>query len=418
VSSSLQSIFRDHFPRYAQGRELHAREWRAASAIMNCHSAELGGHVLSCSTGHYSHVQYNACRHRSCPQCADRPRQLWVQTRLQQLLPCEHFHAVFTLPHEFIALWEFNRPRINALLFDCARLSLLELCADDRHLGATPGIIMALHSWGRTLSMHPHVHCLVSAGGLDSKNEWRASRSGYLVPVKALASLFRGKLLHHLKQAITEQRLQLPPQQDSQHWLACIKQQYRKHWNVQLAQRYEHGRGVALYLARYVKGGPLGRERALHADEHTVRFAYTDHRDGQRKNMTLAASEFITRVLWHAPPRGQHMVRHCGLYATAAKVQHQRAMQLLRPAPMPTPEHALACHHLEPAPKPRCPKCHGALERTLSVLPVHRLGENSIDPHRRAAPPPGPTGRSNGQTTAGDASPPRRRFSRRCLPLN
>lgn len=416
MRETLQSIFREHFVRYAQTRTLHLRELRAASAIMNCYTAALGGRVLSCPTGDYTVASYNACRHRSCPKCAERPRQEWIQTELQRLLPCEHYHAVFTLPHDFIPLWAFNRERMNTLLFDCARQSLLELCADERHLGAKPGLLMALHSWGRTLSQHPHVHCLVSGGGMTAQGQWRRCRQHYLVPVKALAALFRGKLLHHIKHGIDAQRLRLPPHQDAQHWYACIKAQYRKHWNVELAAPYAHGRGVALYLARYVKGGPLPSDRQLDHDGQRVSMGYTDHRDQRRKTLRLDAQEFIARVLWHAPPARQHMVRHCGLYATAARQQHRQCAKLLSPTLMPTAPTTQACHALTRTNE--CPQCQLPLRITQSLLPAHRCGEVSIPPHASTAPQLGPTLRWSGQPTATIDNTLRRRSLRRRLPLN
>ena len=426
MRKTLQEIFRAHFEQYAQGRTLHAREWRAANAIMSCHSAALGGHVLSCEQGHYSRVQYNACRHRSCPRCAERPRQQWLLQQLPRLLACEHFHVVFTLAHEFMALWEHNRAWMNRLLFDCARMSLLELCADERHLGAKPGILMSLHSWGRTLSKHPHVHCLVSAGGMAPDGQWRASRAGYLVPVKALSALYRGKLLHALRQALREHKLTLPAQHDAAYWERCIKAQYRCHWNVQIGEPYAHGRGVALYLARYVKGGPLGKERALYVSDNRVSFSYTDHRDHRAKSLALAPEHFIARVLWHAPPRGQHLVRHCGLYATGARGHHRHCMRQLLPPPMPRLQPTLAAHLAASAPS--CKVCEGPLRRTLSLLPTHRAGEYSIGKHRAAQrlgptsahphPQCGPTPSSSGQTPAGHSLALRRRSLRRRLPLN
>lgn len=414
--SSLQEIFRVHIRQYLQSHKPHLRELRAVNAIVNCQTSGLGGHVLSCPQGHFSQTRYNSCRHRSCPRCAEGPRQEWLQTQLQRLLPCDHFHAIFTLPHDFLALWSHNRERMAALMFDCARQSLLELCADERHLGARPGILMSLHTWGRTLSQHPHVHCLVSGGGLDSSGGWKQCRQKYLVPVKALAALFRGKLLHHLQADLQSQRLVLPAQQDAQHWRECIRTQYGKHWNVELTEPYSHGRGVALYLARYVKGGPLPRERKIHHDAGRVRFGYTDHRDHCAKTMNLCAEEFIARVLWHAPPARQHTVRHCGLYATNARRQHQLSMKQLTPTPMPTLPAALASHAvLNP---PACPQCKLPLQRSLSVLPAHRFGEISISVSRSAADPLGPTQRSSGNPTANDLSALRRPFSRRRIPLN
>ena len=394
----MQDIFREHFADYAQQRTLHPREQRAASCISNCFTAALGAHVLSCPQGHGSVVQYHACRHRSCPRCADRPQRQWAQAQLEQLLPCPHFHLIFTLPHAFIALWEFNRPWMNQLLFDCTRQSVLELSAVPRHLGAVPGLLMALHTWGRTLSHHPHVHCLASAGGIDPQGQWRASRPNFLIPVKPLQHLFRGKFLAHLKRALDAELLRLPTDQDALHWRRTIARHYRLHWNVQVCEPYSHGRGVALYLARYVKGGPLPHDRALDLNRGTVSFGYTDHRDHHRKTLRLDAHEFIARVLWHAPPRSQHTVRHAGLYASALQGQHRVCRRQLVPAPSPHLEQPLACHRFVPPPTPRCTICSTELVLAVSSPRTHQLGEFS----RTSLPPPcppGPTHRSSGQST-------------------
>jgi hypothetical protein len=410
---SMQEIFREHFPAYAQGHRLHAREQRAGHCISNCYTAAMGAHVLACPEGHYERVQYHACGHRSCPRCAEESRQRWAQAQLAQLLPCPHVHVIFTLPHEFIALWAFNRARINQLLFDCTRSSLLELLAEPRHLGAMPGLLMALHSWGRTLSHHPHVHCLVSAGGLDPQHQWRSCRKpSFFLPIKPLQHLFRGMFLAQLKQLLNEQRLSMPPAQDQQYWRSVIQSQYRAHWNVQICTPYEHGRGVALYLARYVRGGPLPADRALdlsHAPNgSTVSFGYIDHLDGRAKTLRLSASEFIARILWHAPPQGQHTVRRAGLYASALRGQHRLSRKLLQPAQPPQPMQALACHDLPIAPepdRPSCPLCRSPLLRIARPSSPHHLGEICI-PSGHASLPLGPTLRSSGQSIGLADRPP------------
>ncbi len=414
---SLQEVFAEHFDAYSRGRTLHPREARAAWCIQHCFRPELGYHVLECPAGHHRIAQFHACRHRSCPRCAARPRQEWLAAQLEQLLPCAHFHVVFTLPHELIALWQFNRAWFNQLLFDCARLSLLALCADPRHLGAIPGLLMALHTWGRTLSHHPHVHCLVTAGGLDADAQWRACRAGFLLPLRPLQHLFRGKLLAALRLALREQRLKLPAPADSPHWLAIVKSLYRKHFNIQINPPYAHGRAVAMYLARYVKGGPLAADRALTLQAGTVAFSYVDHRDQQRKTMHLQASAFIARVLWHAPPRGQHTVRRAGLYASAQQRQYQHTVAALRPTP-PPPKPALAtsCYKSNSPPTLLpCPTCRQPLHKRFIAptrrLPLHQLGEYS----KTSTPPterPGSTLRSTGRPTDGHATVRRNRHFR------
>jgi hypothetical protein len=407
---SLQQVFVEHFEAYACSRRLHPREQRAAWCISQCHRPALGAHVLECPAGHGSVLQSHACRHRSCPRCAEPARQQWLQRELQRLLPCEHFHVVFTLPHEFLALWQLNRTWFTQTLFDCARSSLLTLCAEPRLLGAMPGLLMALHTWGRNLSRHPHLHCLLSAGGLDPQGQWRSTRPGWALPLKPLQQLFRGKLLSSLKHALLAQRLRLPPQQASPAiWHQAIARQWRKHWNIQINPAYPHGRGVALYLARYVCGGPLGGNRRLHSSPAGIGFAFLDHRDGKRKHICLSPVEFIARILWHAPPKGQHTVRRAGLYASAHLSHHHTAQALLRPA-SPQPLRPVSATHAAfvlppsspcPRPPPACAVCSSPLTRRL--LPpqaiAHHFGENSIS-RLATLVQPGPTSRSSGRPRA------------------
>lgn len=416
---SLQSIFQEHFAQYRSEHRLPLRALRAASCISDCRTPRLGGRVLRCPEDHISEVHYNACRHRSCPRCAAAPRQQWLAAQAARILPCEHYHVVVTLPHELHPLWEFNRAKLNQLLLDCTRQSLLELCADPRFVGATPGLLMSLHTWGRTLSRHPHVHCLITAGGMDSSGTWRACRNGYLVPVRALQSLFRGKLLQALRVALKARRIELPPQDDELLWSRRLAALYRKHWNIHIGDRYEHGRGVMLYLARYVKGGPLSAERALDSDHRQVSFRFTDHRDGQRKTLRLHVQEFIARVLTHAPPRGQHMVRYCGLYATQAKVLRERSRDLLVPATdFELRTAPLACHDPAVLSPIVCPKCSLPLRPVQSLLPAHRGGEFSIAGERSGQTASGPTQRSSGHPTALSFSGLRRPSVGRRAPLN
>ena len=388
---SMQDVFREHFQEFAASRRLHPRQARAAWSISNCYTAQLGAHLLSCPQGHFQHVQYHACRHRSCPRCAQQGVHDWAQAQLEQLLPCPHFHVIFTLPHALLKLWEFNRERLTQLLFDCVRRSLLELLHNPKHLGAMPGLLMSLHTWGRNLSHHPHVHCLLSAGGLDAQQQWRDCKPGFLLPLKPLQMVFRGKFLGALGQLLTQRSLSLPPTMPEPHWRQLIRQLYREHWNIEICAPYAHGRGVALYLSRYVRGGPLPKDRPLDLRAGNVRLSYTDHRDGRTKTLCLSALEFIERVLWHAPPRGQHTVRRAGLYASAQREHHHAAMQLLEPLSQPPPQHTEpreqdpACPHS--APPALCPHCQHPLVRRLWQPSTHQFGEISI--HTPAPPPSG-----------------------------
>lgn len=396
---SMQEIFDTHFDSYAQQRKLHPRESRAAWCIRNCYTAGCGSHTLRCPAGHFSIEQFHACSHRSCPRCSQRSRAAWVDAELERLLPCPHFHVVFTLPHELLPLWEFNREPLIKLLLDCVRSTLLQLLADPRHLGATPGLLLALHTWGRNLSHHPHVHALVSAGGLTPERRWKSTRQGFLLPLKPLQRLFCGKLLAGLQDLLACAQLRLPPLQPRPHWSALLQALYRKHWNVQINPPYASGRSVALYLARYVRGGPLPKQRALLCTPSCVSFAYTDHRDGLSKRLRLDPHEFIARVLWHAPPKGVHSVRHAGLYGSAA-AQHHLAAKValhLHPTSPAVPPHVTPEPPAPPHSVQLCPTCRSPLWRSFRspAIPGY-LGTNQI-PLYQSAPPradiahPGPT---------------------------
>ncbi len=391
--ASLQDIFRQHFPAYAATHALHPREARAAFCIANCFGPALGTHVLRCPAGHFQQVQPHACRHRCCPQCAEYSRSRWIEPLLARLLPCAHNHAVFTLPHELLPLWEFNRAEMSSLFFNCVRDTLLTLLADPRRLGATPGLMLSLHTWGRNLSHHPHIHCLVTAGGLAPDGRWLHCRDPRLLPFPPLRKLLQGKLLGSINAMLRMKQLRLPPQQDTQYWYRITRLLYRKHWALEILPPYPHGKGVALYLARYAKGGPIPKDRQLHLADGQVRMTYTSHRDHATHTLTLPVQEFIARVLWHAPAAGIHTTRYAGLYCSAMAKQRRSAAEQLFGTPPNAP-------WPRPAQQPRlapavasvqhCPLCSAPLLR-LPDQPVHHPDAISL---YRPIPPPNTPGHS------------------------
>lgn len=377
MAFTLQGIFQQHFFRYAQARTLPPRIWKAANAIMQCRTPMIGGHVQHCPAGHMTRIQYHSCWHRSCAQCSRLPRAEWAEAQAARLLECDHYHVVFTLPHELLALWEWNRAAMARLLFVSARDTLMTLLADPRFLGATPGIVMALHTWGRTLNHHPHVHALVSGGGLTAGGRWKAVTNGYLLPVRAVRALYRGKLLAAIEQGLRTDTLQRPASMTA---LACartLQTLYKKHWNVCLKERYPHGQGVLKYLSGYVKGGPLGESRLRAADDAAVTFAYRDHRDGRHKTLRLPIEDFLSRLLWHVPPPRQHTIRHYGLYSAALRARVQRALGHVVPVP-PDPSWQQALTGLGRAERAHCPDCGNRLVRGMRLARVRPGDENAI----------------------------------------
>ena len=197
--------------------------------------------------------------------------------------------------------------------------------------------MMSLHTWGRDLSRHPHLHCLVTAGGVDADGQWKSTKPNQLVPFEALHKLYRGKVLAALRDALKSGQLQLPKCIDKDSFTKQLGPLYAKHWNVRIEPQYQHGEGLTVYLARYAKGGPLPQERELRMQDGQVQFEYTSHRDQRLRTLRLGVPQFIERMLWHAPPRAVHTTRHSGLYSTPYRKQHALARTSLSTAPKPAP---------------------------------------------------------------------------------
>src|SRR5437667_1492797 len=236
---TLQTIFQDAFPAYEQSHPLPAHVRRAARAIIQCRTAALGGHIQACPEGHIARIWYNSCRHRSCPQCAYLQTERWLALQRARLLACDHYHIIFTLPHDLNPLWLVNVPVMTALLFQAVRATLVELLADPKYLGAQPGILAALHTWSQTLVLHPHVHCLVTGGGWTPAGQWVVVRHGFLLPVRVVMAVFRGKMLAATRQAWARGALVLPEELRPQPFLNLLTRlghPRQTPWNVRIME--------------------------------------------------------------------------------------------------------------------------------------------------------------------------------------
>jgi hypothetical protein len=384
---TLQTIFQDAFPAYEQCHALPAHVRRAAHAIMQCRTAALGGHVQACPDGHMSRIWYNSCRHRSCPQCAYLQTERWLALQQARLLACDHSHVIFTLPHDLNPLWLANVPVMTTLLFQAVRDTLSALLADPKYLGAQPGIMAALHTWSQTLVLHPHVHCLVTGGGLTAEGQWKAVRHGFLLPVRVVMAVFRGKLLAAIRQALARAELGLPEGMRLQQLLNLLHRlghPRKTKWNVHIRERYRHGAGVVTYLARYVRGGPIKNARLVAWDGKRVTFTCRprqEEADGGRPSLqplTLAVADFLQRWLLHVPVPQTRVVRSYGLYhptqADALAICRAHVGQPPVEAPVALDWQTVCAQRGDAHPE-RCPTC-GQLLVCTSVIP------------RGGAPPP------------------------------
>jgi hypothetical protein len=377
---TLQTIFQDAFPAYEQRHALPAHVRRAAHALMQCRTAALGGHVQACPDGHMSRIWYNSCRHRSCPQCAYLQTERWLVQPQTRLLACDHYHVIFTLPHELNPLWLANVPRMTTLLFQAVRDTLGTLLADPKYLGAQPGILMALHTWSQTLVLHPHVHCLVTGGGLTPTGSWVAVRNGFLLPARVVMAVFRGKMVAAIRQTLACGALALPEPLRPQQLLNLLNRlghPTKTKWNVRIMERYRHGAGVVTYLARYLRGGPLKNGRLVAYDGDCVTFTYrarqeeADAGPASPQQMTLPVAAFLQRWLLHVPVPQTRVVRSYGLYhhAHTEALAHCRAALGQPPVePPPALDWQTVCAQRGEAHPERCPTCGQPLVCT-GVIP-------------------------------------------------
>ena len=391
---TLQDIFQAGFPAYERTRPLPWHVRKAGRAIMRCRTAALGGHVQACPDGHVSRIWYNSCKHRSCPQCAFLQIERWLSKQTSRLIGSDHYHAIFTIPHDLNAVWLGNVRLMTSLVFAAARDTLVALLGDPKYLGAQPGIIAGLHTWGQTLVLHPHIHCLVTGGGLTPDGHWVAAHNGYLLPGRVVMAVFRGKLLAALRHALHRGDLALPGEMRPQQFLNLLNRLGHKtktRWNVRIMARYPHGRGVATYLARYLRGGPMKNSRLVSFDGTQVTLRYHDNHDtpaggkGQLKTMTLPLADFLQRLLLHVPAPHTQVVRFYGLYhhSKAASLAVCRAHLGQPPVEVPARlDWQTYCAQRGDAHPERCPTCGQRLVCSVIIPrggapPVRRCGERA-----------------------------------------
>jgi Putative transposase/Transposase zinc-binding domain len=325
----VADILREHGPawRDAQRGHLSLAQLKVMSAIEQCRSAALGGHVLRCEGCSTDQIAYNSCRNRHCPKCQSSAAQRWLDARQADLLPVEYYHVVFTLPAPIAAIAYQNKAVVYGLLFDIAAETLLRIAADPKHLGASIGATLVLHTWGSALTHHPHVHGVVPGGGLAPDGErWIACRPGFFLSVRVLSRLFRRRFLEELVRAHDAGKLQffgehvaLADAQAFKAWLAPMRQ---CEWVVYAKKPFAGPEAVLAYLSRYTHRVAISNSRLLAMDERGVTFRWKDYRAKGKtryKPMTLDTGEFMRRFLLHVLPGGFHRIRHYGLLANGSR---------------------------------------------------------------------------------------------------
>lgn len=341
----VADIFRAHGPawRAAQHAHLSLGQLKVMSAIEQCRSAALGGHVLHCPACAHDEIAYNSCRNRHCPKCQASAAKRWLEARQAELLPVDYYHVVFTLPAAISAIAYTNKAAIYRLLFEVAAETLRTIAADPRHLGARIGATLVLHTWGSALTHHPHVHGIVPGGGLSSDGErWVACKPGFFLSVRVLSRLFRRRFLEELEQAHRAGQLQffgecaqLGEADAFADWLVPLRE---CEWVVYAKRPFAGPAAVLAYLSRYTHRVAIANSRLVALGERGVTFKWKDYRQTgatRHKTMTLTADEFMRRFLLHVLPGGFHRIRHYGLIANSGRRENlARARELLNMAPV------------------------------------------------------------------------------------
>jgi hypothetical protein len=340
----LADIFRAHGPAWRQAQRAHLSlgQLKVMSAIEQCRSAALGGHVLHCQACEHTEIAYNSCRNRHCPKCQASAARRWLEARQGDLLPVDYYHVVFTLPAPISAIAYYNKAVIYGLLFELAAETLRTIAADPRHLGARIGVTLVLHTWGSALTHHPHVHGIVPGGGLSHDGaRWVACKPGFFLPVRVLSRLFRRRFLEELDRAHRTGELQFFGEHASltdarafADWLAPLRD---CEWVVYAKRPFAGPAAVLAYLSRYTHRVAISNQRLIAFDQHGVSFRWKDYRlkgHTRYKTMTLPPEEFMRRFLLHVLPCGFHRIRHYGLIANAERRDNlARARELLHEAP-------------------------------------------------------------------------------------
>lgn len=340
----LADVFRAGFADYcARNRPLPLEHYKVANAIMNCHTAALGGHIFHCEQCGHEKILYNSCRNRHCPSCQAAARVQWVDNRIKELLPVPYFHVVLTIPAQLNPFALRNKRVMYTILFKAAAETLHALAATKKYLGANIGFIAVLHTWGQNLLDHPHLHIIVPAGGINNdQSQWKTTPAeSFLFPVKVVAKLFRGKFLDMFRRAVDDQKIGFHGtlqqfETDPKAFRRLIDTLYKTEWVVYAKPPFAGPKAVLKYLGRYTHRIAISNNRLTQLTEQTVSFTWKDYADNnRRKVMTLTHGEFIRRFLLHVLPTGFVRIRYFGFLGQAVKKEKlQRCRTLLGEKPI------------------------------------------------------------------------------------
>ena len=375
MGQSLQHIFN-----HASIENCNAYSKNIFSQLHRCHTSAMGMHHYKCddATCNHIHQQYHSCGNRHCPNCGGLKKEQWIESLTAQLFPTNYYHVVFTVPHEFNSLILGNRKELFTLLFEAASQTLLQFAADEKYLGAVGGITAVLHTWGQDLSFHPHLHCIVSGGGVKDKRWVGAKRKNakFLFPVDAMKQVYKGIFLKKLRQMLANRLLQTKGIDTDE----AIKQAGYKSWNVYAKVPFGNVASVVEYLGRYTHKVAITKHRIVNITGDSIAFKYKDYADGNKgKEMTVSIAEFLRRFELHFLPKRYVKIRHYGFLQNHGKIKRLNALRAtmqLQPLPpkvqVPVALRMLEQHGYDIS---LCPKCK---QGKLILIAIVYPGKNAV----------------------------------------
>lgn len=318
--SNIQDIFSTFYSPYRKSYRPSGEQAKAATNMIHCRTAKLGGHKYECEDCNHSMIRYNSCRNRHCPSCQGVNKEIWVDQRKKDILNAPYFHVVFTMPKQLHMLIYHNQKLLYNLMYQAVAETLTELSADKKYLGAQIGFFSVLHTWGQNLHFHPHIHSVVLAGGLSKQNKWRKASHKFFIPVRVLSKKFRGKFLYYLKQYYEQGKLSFYNETEiykhRKNFQELIDQCYDINWYSYTKRTFSGPLAVVRYLGRYTHRIAISNHRILSFNQDTVTFETKDYKNNhQKKTITMKGTEFVRRFLMHILPKRFVKIRHYGLLA-------------------------------------------------------------------------------------------------------
>jgi hypothetical protein len=394
-SPEVANVFRQYGSAYQADHELPLLHLKVMDAIVKCRTEELGGHLDACDRCGYQHPFYNSCRNRHCPKCGCLAKERWLAARKNELLPVAYFHTVLTLPDDLKAIALVNQRVIYDILFRAGSETLLTLGRDPKHLGGEIGLLAVLHTWGQNLLEHPHLHCIVTGGGLSPACPEQGRRDGhkwflpnkttkkrnFFVHVDVISDLFKKKFLAYLKQAYQTGKLEFVGKTaylaDKRAFQKLIDTLYNKKWVTYCKEPFGNPKAVLAYLARYSHRVAISNNRIVKLEDSKVTFKWRDNKDGgQEKLMTLDAFEFIRRFLLHVLPKNFYKIRYYGIWSSRnRKTKLKKCQEILQYNPDSDLAESASLgwedllYELTGIDARLCPKCQKGRMVTIEILP-------------------------------------------------